>query len=96
MRYLIEKDYKARQQVLRWEWKRLILKVMVKNPYLSKSEMVKRWRYFPLKSSKTRIRNRCILSGRAGSIYTRFRLSRICLREEGNKGKLVGVQRASW
>jgi len=52
MRYLVEKDYKARQQVLRWEWKRLILKVMVKNPYLSKSEMVKRWRYFPLKVAR--------------------------------------------
>lgn len=96
MRYLIEKDYKNRKLFARYEWKRVVLKALLKCPRLSESSWNREWKGFPRGSSPVRIRNRCLLSGRAGSIYRRFRLSRICLREEGNKGRLAGVQRASW
>lgn len=96
MRHLIEKDNKNRKLVAHYEWKRVILKALLKCPRLSESGWIREWKKFPRGSSIVRIRNRCILSGRAGSVYRRFRLSRICLREEGNKGRLPGVERASW
>jgi small subunit ribosomal protein S14 len=96
MRYLIEKDYKIRKVCKKYEWKRMIIRAMLKCPYLSKTEWNQEWRKIPLKSSIVRVRNRCVKSGRAGSIYRQFKLSRMCLREEGNQGRLPGVERASW
>lgn len=96
MRYLVEKDRNRRNLFFRFEWKRLVLKSLLSSPFLSISNWNYLWRDFPKNSSPTRIRNRCILSGRAGSVYRRFRLSRICLREEANKGNLAGVYRSNW
>ena len=50
----------------------------------------------PRNSSKTRIRNRCELTGRGRGVYRKFRLSRICLRELASSGMLPGVTKASW
>lgn len=96
MKYLIEKDYKRRQLFLKYEWKRMIWKALLDCPVLSESSWQKEWRKFPRNSSPVRIRNRCVLTGRAGSVYRRFRLSRMSLREEGNRGRLMGVYRGSW
>lgn len=43
-----------------------------------------------------RIRNRCILSGRGRSVYKKFNISRIKLRELASHGMLPGVRKASW
>ncbi|MFL6776624.1 MAG: 30S ribosomal protein S14, partial [Sphingomicrobium sp.] len=40
----------------------------------------------PRNGNPTRIRNRCELTGRSRGYYRKFRLSRIMLREMGNKG----------
>ena len=50
----------------------------------------------PRNSSKTRIRNRCELTGRSRAVYRKFRLSRIMLREMGNKGLIPGLTKSSW
>ena len=50
----------------------------------------------PRNSSKTRIRNRCELTGRSRGYYRKFRLSRIMLREMGNKGLIPGLTKSSW
>jgi len=50
----------------------------------------------PRNSSPTRIRNRCMLTGRPRGYYRRFGLSRIALRELASEGKLPGVIKASW
>ena len=50
----------------------------------------------PRNSSKTRIRNRCELTGRSRAYYRKFRLSRIMLREMGNKGLIPGLTKSSW
>lgn len=44
----------------------------------------------------TRIRNRCVLSGRSRGVYRFCKLSRIRIRELANKGLLTGVVKASW
>jgi small subunit ribosomal protein S14 len=46
--------------------------------------------------AKTRVRNRCELTGRARGYYRKFRLSRICLRNLAGNGSLPGVIKASW
>ena len=50
----------------------------------------------PRNSSATRIRNRCELTGRSRAVYRKFRLSRVMLRELGNKGLIPGLTKSSW
>ena len=50
----------------------------------------------PRNGNPTRIRNRCELTGRARGYYRKFRLSRIMLREMGNKGLIPGLTKSSW
>jgi small subunit ribosomal protein S14 len=50
----------------------------------------------PRTSSATRIRNRCIITGRARGIYRKFSISRIMLREMAAEGLIPGVYKASW
>lgn len=50
----------------------------------------------PRNSSKTRIRNRCGLTGRPRGVYRKFELSRISLRELGSRGYIPGIIKSSW
>jgi small subunit ribosomal protein S14 len=50
----------------------------------------------PRNSSKTRIRNRCELTGRPRAFYRKHKLSRIALRELGSKGLIPGLVKSSW
>ena len=50
----------------------------------------------PRNGNPTRVRNRCELTGRSRAYYRKFRLSRIMLRELGNKGLIPGVTKSSW
>ena len=50
----------------------------------------------PRNANPTRIRNRCELTGRSRGFYRKFRLSRIMLRELGNKGLIPGLTKSSW
>ena len=50
----------------------------------------------PRNSSRVRIRNRCVLTGRPRGFYRKFSMSRIALRELASAGILPGVTKASW
>ena len=50
----------------------------------------------PRNSSKTRIRNRCDLTGRPRAYYRKLKMSRIALRELGNLGQIPGLTKSSW
>jgi small subunit ribosomal protein S14 len=50
----------------------------------------------PRNGNPTRVRNRCALTGRSRAVYRKFRLSRIMLRELGNKGLIPGLIKSSW
>jgi len=50
----------------------------------------------PRNSSATRIRNRCEVTGRPRAYYRKHKLSRIALRELGNKGLIPGLVKSSW
>ena len=50
----------------------------------------------PRNGNPTRVRNRCELTGRSRGYYRKFRLSRVMLRELGNKGLIPGLTKSSW
>ena len=45
----------------------------------------------PRNSSKTRIRNRCEITGRPHGVYRKLKISRIALRDLASKGKIPGI-----
>ena len=50
----------------------------------------------PRNSSKTRIRNRCEVTGRPRGYYRKLRMSRISLRDLGSAGLIPGLVKSSW
>jgi small subunit ribosomal protein S14 len=50
----------------------------------------------PRNSSRTRVRNRCALTGRPRAFYRKFKLSRIALRDLASNGQIPGMTKASW
>ena len=50
----------------------------------------------PRNSSATRVRNRCLLTGRARGNYQLLKMSRMMLRELASKGQIPGMIKSSW
>lgn len=50
----------------------------------------------PRNSSPTRLKNRCIETGRPRGYMRTFGLSRIAFRQHASKGEIPGVTKASW
>jgi small subunit ribosomal protein S14 len=47
-------------------------------------------------SSPTRIRNRCLITGRPRGYYRKLKMSRIALRDLGSRGQIPGLVKSSW
>jgi len=99
MKNLIERDKKRRDLVLKYEQKRSTLKYILSNRSLPAAI---RWQAgvdltgLPKNSSKTRLNNRCILTGRGKAVSRAFRLSRIMVRTFAHLGGISGFQKSSW
>ena len=50
----------------------------------------------PRNGAKIRIRNRCEVTGRPRAVYRKMKMSRIAVRELGNKGLIPGLVKSSW
>jgi small subunit ribosomal protein S14 len=50
----------------------------------------------PRNANPTRVRNRCMITGRSRAYYRKFNLSRVMLRELANHGLIPGVTKSSW
>ena len=50
----------------------------------------------PKNSAKTRIRNRCEITGRPHGYYRKLKMSRIALRKLASMGKIPGMTKSSW
>ena len=50
----------------------------------------------PRNSSRTRVRLRCLLTGRTRGNYRKFKLSRLMLRKFASTGQIPGMEQASW
>ncbi|NRA24662.1 MAG: 30S ribosomal protein S14 [Oleispira sp.] len=94
-----QREAKREQLVAKYAEKRAALKAIILNVDSSDGD---RWsaqiqlQKLPRDSSKSRLRNRCQITGRPHGVYRKFKLSRIKLREEGMKGNVPGLKKASW
>jgi small subunit ribosomal protein S14 len=96
---MINRDIKRRELVEKYAAKRRALKAQLLDPNLSDEERDEAWRKFhslPRDSSRSRIRNRCRLSGRPHGYYRKFGLARNKLREAAMRGDVPGLVKASW
>lgn len=95
----VEKDQNRRAKVARDLTKRNELRKIIRDKEVEpedRFEAVLKLAQMPRNGSKTRIRNRCVVSGRPRGYYRKFGLSRIALRELALQGKVPGVVKASW
>ena len=96
---MIERDKKRRKLVKSLANKRAGLKAIIRDrnaPQEERFAAVLKLAEMPRNSSKTRVRNRCALSGRPRAYYRKFNLSRIALRDLASRGELPGVTKSSW
>ncbi|MGY6709865.1 MAG: 30S ribosomal protein S14 [Rhizobiaceae bacterium] len=95
----VEKDKKRRQMVHRYAAKRAELKKLIMDqskPIEERFRAQLELAALPRNSSKTRIRNRCEVTGRPRGYYRKLKMSRIALRELGNNGLIPGLVKSSW
>ncbi len=79
--------------------KRMKLKKIIMNKKLSLEERFKaqqKLSKLPRNSSKTRVMNRCQITGRPHGVYRKLKISRIALRQLGLQGKIPGLVKSSW
>ena len=79
--------------------KRKNLKDIVMNKKLTLEERFKaqqKLSKLPRNSAKTRVRNRCQITGRPHGVYRKLKISRIALRQLGLEGKIPGMVKSSW
>jgi len=79
--------------------KRQNLKKIIMNKKLPLEERFKaqqKLSKMPRNSARTRIMNRCQITGRPHGVYRKLKISRIALRKLGLEGKIPGMVKSSW
>ena len=95
---LVERDRKRRKQAAELELVRLVLKSVVRNKRISdllRSVAETKLHLLPKNSSGTRIRNRCVLTGRPRGVSRRFKLCRNKVLQHFYAGLLPGYRLSS-
>ncbi|KPF85096.1 30S ribosomal protein S14 [alpha proteobacterium AAP38] len=95
----IEKNKRRTELAAKHREKRTALKATAKNRELSDEERftaVLKLAQLPRNGSRTRIRNRCELTGRPRAFYRKFRLCRVALRDLASNGQIPGMTKSSW
>ena len=95
----VEKNSRRREMVDRFAARRKALKAVVMDRTRDPEERFDatlKLAELPRNSSKVRIRNRCMLTGRPRAYYRKFGLSRIALRDLASEGQIPGVVKSSW
>ncbi|MCB1563373.1 MAG: 30S ribosomal protein S14 [Alphaproteobacteria bacterium] len=96
---MVQRNDKRRRMVKSYANKRAKLKAIIQDRSVSPEERFQatlQLAELPRNSSKTRVRNRCALSGRPRGYYRKLNLSRIALRDLASRGELPGVVKSSW
>ncbi|WP_308909491.1 30S ribosomal protein S14 [Pseudokordiimonas caeni] len=95
----INKNAHRAKLVAKYAAKRAALKAQVYDKTTGEDE---RWMAalklaaLPRNGARTRLRNRCEVTGRPRGVYRKFKMSRISLRELGSAGKIPGIVKSSW
>ncbi|KAK3211002.1 hypothetical protein Dsin_015708 [Dipteronia sinensis] len=92
-------DHKRRLLAAKYEVKRKLYKALHRDvdlPNELREKFLCKLAQLPRNSSFTRVRNRCIFTGRPRAVYEKFRMSRIVFRSLASQGMLMGIKKASW
>ena len=95
----IQKNLKRIRLAKKFLKKRENLKKIIKNrklPLEDRFAAQLKLAKIPKNSSKTRIRNRCEITGRPHGYYRKLKISRIALRDLALQGKIPGMTKSSW
>jgi small subunit ribosomal protein S14 len=95
----IEKNKRREKLAKQFAGKRARLKAIAKDENLSMEDRFMarlKLAEMPRNSAKIRVRNRCEVTGRPRAFYRKLKMSRIALRELGNKGLVPGLVKSSW
>ena len=95
----IEKNNRRRRMTAQFKTKRAALKEVIQDkskPMDERFEAQVKLAEMPRNSSKTRIRNRCELTGRSRGFYRKVKLCRNQLRELASQGMIPGMTKSSW
>ena len=95
----VQRNLKRIKMAKRFHNKRKKLKAIVNNKKLPLNERFAaqlKLSKLPKNSAKTRIRNRCQITGRPHGVYRKLRISRIALRQMASSGKIPGMTKSSW
>ena len=86
---LSEKFYKKRQSL-----KKIIMnkKLPLEERFRAQQKLSK----MPRNSAKSRVMNRCKITGRPHGVYRKLKISRIALRDLGLAGLIPGMTKSSW
>ena len=95
----VEKNNRRKRMVARKGARRQALRATIRDRSLPMEERfaaVLKLSEEPRDSARTRIRNRCELSGRPRGYDRKLRMSRIALRDLASMGQVPGVVKSSW
>ena len=95
----IIKNEKRKEVVKQYAHQRANLKEVIRNPASSFEERMEAQRglqAMPRNASPSRVRNRCLISGRTRGFLRRFGMSRIDFRLLALRGGIPGVRKSSW
>ena len=86
---LSNKYFKKRQSL-----KKIIMdkKIPLEERFKAQQKLSK----LPRNSAKSRVMNRCQITGRPHGVYRKLKISRIALRQLGLQGKIPGLVKSSW
>jgi len=86
---LSDKLYKKRAAL-----KKIVMdkKITLEERFKAQQKLAK----LPRNSAKTRVMNRCEITGRPHGVYRKLKISRIALRQLGLQGKIPGLVKSSW
>ena len=95
----VQRNLKRIKMTKKFANKRKKLKEIIKNKKIPLTERFAaqlKLAKLPRNSARTRIRNRCEITGRPHGVYRKLKISRIALRDLASNGKIPGMVKSSW
>lgn len=96
---LINRDIKRAKLVEKFSAKRSALVAIINDQSKSDEERYLarfKLQQLPRNANPTRLRNRCVITGRPRGVFSEFGLTRHKLREMAMRGEVPGMTKASW
>ena len=94
-----EKNNRRRKLTAQYSRKRAALKAIIMDrskPMEERFAAQLKLAEMPRNGSKTRVRNRCEITGRPRAFYRKLRICRNQLRELASQGRIPGMVKSSW